>query len=133
MGKKEDEIKELQSEEIMELDLLISEGVNAKIPFEFIYPNTDRKVGVMVRPLSTKEYQSAILRSKKLKTNFLVELLECGLYKMNGDKFPSEKIDELPAGVVTIICNELARISGVDLVENQEINQQNIIDEMLGF
>ena len=128
-----EEIEELSHEDkIMELDQLITEGVNAKLPFTFIYPNTDKKVGVMVRPLSTNEYQSAIIKSKKLKTNFLTELCKIGLYKLDGSEFPKDKIDDLPAGVVTIICNELARISGIDLLENTEVNQ-SMIDDFMGF
>ena len=80
--------------EIFELDQIITEGVNAKIPFTFIYPNTDKKVGVLIRPLSTNEYQKAILKSKKLKTNFLVELAKLGVYKMDESKFPEELITE---------------------------------------
>lgn len=131
------EKKELENlsedEKVMELDQLITEGVNAKIPFQFIYPNTTKKVGVMIRPLSTGEYQSAIVQSRKFKTNFLNEILKIGLYKMDGDEFPPEQIEQLPAGVVTRISNEIARISGVDLAENVNENQAQLFDEIMGF
>ncbi len=49
---KQKELEHLQQEdEIFELDQIISEGTNAKIPFTFIYPNTDKKVGVLVLSL----------------------------------------------------------------------------------
>ena len=121
-----------QETEIMELDQILTEGVDAKIPFTFTYPNTNKKVGVMVRPLSTNEYQKAILTSKRLKTNFLVELAKLGVYRMDESKFPEELIDELPAGVVTRITNEINRISGVDLVEGTEDAQQ-IFEDLMGF
>ena len=119
--------------EIFELDQIITEGVNAKIPFTFIYPNTDKKVGVLVRPLSTNEYQKAILKSKKLKTNFLVELAKLGVYKMDESKFPEELITELPAGIVTMITNEINRISGVELVDESGEAQQQLFEDLMGF
>ena len=131
---KEKELEHLSQEtEIFELDQVISEGVNAKIPFTFTYPNTNRKVGVLVRPLSTNEYQRAILSSKKLKTNFLIELAKLGVYRMDESKFPEELIMELPAGVITMITNEINRISGVELVDGSEEVQQQIFDDLMGF
>lgn len=53
---REEEIETLSKntdDEVMELDQILTEGVNAKIPFSFTYPNTDKKVGVMVRPLKS--------------------------------------------------------------------------------
>ena len=130
---KQKELEHLQKEdEIFELDQLISEGIDAKIPFTIIYPNTTKKVGVLVRPLSTNEYQNAILKSKRLKTNFLIELARLGVYKMDESKFPDEILDELPAGVITRITNEINRISGVELVDGSEDVQQ-IFDDLMGF
>lgn len=131
---KQKELEHLQQEEeIFELDQIITEGINAKIPFSFTYPNTTKKVGVMVRPLSTNEYQKAILRSKRLKTNFLIELAKIGVYKMDESPFPEELIMELPAGVITRITNEINRISGVELVDGSEDAQQQILEDLMGF
>lgn len=131
---KQKELEHLQQEdEIFELDQIITEGVNAKIPFTFLYPNTNKKVGVKVRPLSTNEYQNAILTSKRLNTNFLIELARLGVYKMDETKFPDDLLNELPAGVITKITNEINRISGVDLVDGSEEVQQQIFDDLMGF
>ena len=133
---REEEIETLSKntdDEVMELDQILTEGVNAKIPFSYTYPITDKKVGVMVRPLSSNEYTTAMKKSKQFKSNFLTEILKIGLYRMNGDEFPKEQVDELPAGVVVMISNEISRISGVDLAESVEVNQQNMIEDMMGF
>ena len=131
---KQKELEHLQQEEeIFELDQVITEGVNAKIPFTFTYPNTTKKVGVMVRPLSTNEYQKAVLTSRRLKTNFLLELAKLGVYKMDESKFPEELIMDLPAGVITRITNEINRISGVDLVDGSEEMQQQLLEDLMGF
>ena len=62
---KQKELEHLQKEEeIFELDQIITEGTNAKIPFTFIYPNTTKKVGVLIRPLSTNEYQKPYYQVK---------------------------------------------------------------------
>ena len=131
---KQKELEHLQQEdEIFELDQIITEGVNAKIPFTFNYPNTNKKVGVLVRPLSTNEYQNAILKSKRLKTNFLIEIAKLGVYKMDESEFPDDLIMELPAGVITRITNEINRISGVELVDGSGDAQQQIFDDLMGF
>ena len=136
MSIEDEKAKELehlsQEDEIFELDQVIREGIDAKIPFTFIYPNTNKKVGVLVRPLSTNEYQNAVLRAKRLKTNFLIELAKIGVYKMDESEFPNDLIEELPAGVITRITNEINRISGVDLVEGSE-NAQQIFEDLMGF
>ena len=137
MSVEDEKAKELehlsQEDEILELDQLISEGTDAKIPFTFIYPNTTKKVGVLVRPLSTNEYQRAVMKSKKLKTNFLVELARLGVSRLDESKFPDEILEELPAGVITKITNEINRISGVDLIDESGEAQQQIFDELMGF
>ncbi len=131
---KQKELANLQQEdEIFELDQIITEGINAKIPFTFTYPNTNKKVGVLVRPLSTNEYQNAILTSRRLKTNFLIEIAKLGVYKMDESEFPDDLIMELPAGVITRITNEINRISGVELMEGSEDVQQQLFDDLMGF
>ena len=131
---KQKELEHLQQEdEIFELDQVITEGTNAKIPFTFVYPNTNKKVGVLVRPLSTNEYQNAILSSKRLKTNLLIELAKLGVYKLDESKFPEDILMELPAGVITKITNEINRLSGVELMNVPEDTQQQIFDDLMGF
>ena len=131
---KQKELEHLQQEdEIFELDQVITEGINAKIPFTFIYPNTTKKVGVLIRPLSTTEYQNAILSSRRLKTNLLLELAKLGVYKLDESKFPEDLLTELPAGIITKITNEINRISGVELMNVSEDTQQQIFDDLMGF
>ena len=122
-----------EDDEILELDQLITEGVNAKIPYTFLYPNTNKKVGVQIRPLSTTEFSSALTRAKKFKSNFLIELVKIGLYKMDGTPFPAEQLDKLPAGVITRLSSEISRISGLDLTGNPEEYQNGLIEDLMGF
>lgn len=138
---KNEEIEQLSEsngvDDIFDLDVLITEGVNAKVPLNFTYPNTDKTVGVMIRPLSTEEYKTAIQKAKKLKKVVFFELLKLGLYKMDGSKFPNEVLEELPFGVVTFIAGNIHRISGMDLTDNtgngNDMNLNEIVSSMLGF
>lgn len=52
---------------------------------------------------------------------------------MDESKFPDELLEELPAGVITKITNEINRISGVDLVDNSGEAQQQLFDDLMGF
>lgn len=123
------------TDEVFDLDVLITEGVNAKVPLNFTYPNTDKTVGVMIRPLSTHEYKTAIQKAKKFKKVVFFELLKLGLYKMDGSKFPDEILDELPFGVVTYIAGNIHKISGMDLSDNSsgDVDLNEIVSNMLGF
>lgn len=123
------------TDEVFDLDVLITEGVNAKVPLNFTYPNTDKTVGVMIRPLSTDEYKTAIQKAKKFKKVVFFELLKLGLYKMDGSKFPDEILDELPFGVVTYIAGNIHKISGMDLSNNSndDMDLNEVISNMLGF
>lgn len=125
----------LDVEEIYELDALISEGINAKVSLTFTYPNTDKKVGVMIRPLSTGEYRTAIQKAQKLHKVFFYELMKIGLYDSNGNPFPVDILEQLPFGVVTYIAGSINKISGMDLL-NTEMSggdMDKIVDTMMGF
>lgn len=137
----EEEKNELEhlshEEEVFELDTLITQGVNAKIPVSFKYPNTDKTVGVMIRPLSTEEYKLAVKKAKNLKKNYLIELLKSSLFNTEGEPFPVEVIKELPFGVVTYLASMVNKISGMDLLKNDdgsdEVDMAEAIGVMMGF
>ena len=121
------------TDELFELETILTEGTNAKIPYNFIYPNTNKRVGVLLKPLTTQEYTSAINRGKLKDHNFLTELLKISLFDLKENPFPSNKIEQLPAGVVTGIVTKISEISGVEMAETTQINQSNLMEDLMGF
>lgn len=128
---KQEELEHLQQEnEVFDLESLIVDGDDAKIPITFIYPNTNKTVGAMIRPVNTREYNLILKKSEKLGLQFLVEMLKIALYKMDGSPFPEELIGKLPAGVCAEIVEKINEVSGIKTNEN-DLNKLN--SELLGF
>lgn len=128
---KQEELEHLQQEnEVFDLETLIVDGDDAKIPITFIYPNTNKTVGAMIRPVNTREYNLILKKSEKLGLQFLVEMLKIALYKMDGSPFPEELIGKLPAGVCAEIVEKINEVSGIKTNEN-DLNKLN--SELLGF
>lgn len=128
----QEEIEKLKKDdfELYELEQLITEGAEAKIPFEFIYPNTDKKVGVLLKPLPTDEYMKCINRGKKENRTYLIEILKVGLFTLDEEPFPPKLLNKLPAGVVSALVNEINRISGVEIA--QEYSDE-FMEQLMGF
>lgn len=136
---REEELRQLnnEDEEIFELEALISDGVDARFPVKITYPKqeddgTYRMVtaGALIRPLSNIEWNNAtrLKRSPNSKTTNEVELLKKALYTRDNKQFPPKLVEGLPNGVVLNLVNEVARISGVNVEE-----QEKLAKEMMGF
>lgn len=128
---KQQEMEELSVEEIevADLETLIVDGANTKVPIEITYNN--QRFGVMIRPLTNVEWNTAIQKSMQNKTTTNeVELLKIGLYKKDGTPFPKELIHKLPAGISSELMKKIAEISGVKI--NTKENME-MVKEMMGF
>lgn len=131
--KQEKEIEELsQEQQLFNLEELITKGKEAKIPYEFKYPNTDKTVGVQLRPLTSDEFTKAVNIGRQADNNFLTEILKIGLFDLKGEPVPEAIIKELPAGVVTNLVEKINEISGLDLAEDNN-RQQDVVNSLLGF
>lgn len=128
MAKKELKIKE--TNKYATLEQAITEGGNALIPFEFDYPNTDLTVEIKLKPVNNKEVNSALQEQKLEDTTFEIELLKASMF--NPDETPIDKdiIANLPAGVVSIIAEKIADISGIKTDKEQ---QDRVMKEVMGF
>lgn len=127
---KEEELATLSMDnEVLDLESLITDGVNAKVPVEITYDG--KKYGAILKPLTNPEWNNATrIGLKDPNTSSEIELLKRGLYTRNDKKFPAAVLEELPAGVVSELAKELARISGISF--NMEENVK-LAKDMLGF
>lgn len=115
--------------EIFELEQLITNGIEEKIPIEINYK--EQEFGAMIRPLTSIEWNNATTKANRNpNTNIEVELLKLGLYNKDGTPFKPELIPKLPAGVSSTIMKEIANISGVNF--NSEENVK-LIRKIMGF
>ena len=114
--------------EIFDLESLIVDGVDNFIPLRFEYPNTDKVVGVFVRPIKTVEFTNA---ARQGLGDIFVNVLSETLYDNNKNLIPREIIEKLPAGITIELYKKVAEISGIP-TENKEKEEQ-LTKELMGF
>ena len=137
VNKMEEEIENLShEEELFDLESLITDGKDAKIPIEITFPKPDGtgevKATAMIRPLTNIEVNNAtrLGLNKNIDTTYELELLKTGLYTSKGEPFPDELINKIPSGVVNELAREISRVSGIQI--NNEENMR-LAKEMMGF
>ena len=128
---KQKEIENITTEEleVFELETLITNGIEEKVPIEITY--RDKTFGAMLRPLTSVEWNNATAKANNTpNTNVEVELLKIGLYNKDGTPFPQELISKLPAGISSQLMKELGRISGVNFDSEENIK---LVRKIMGF
>lgn len=131
--KKELEIEELtKTDEVTNLESLITEGANLQIPITFNYPTQDGivKVSAIIRPLTSAEWEEATNYAIKHKKEFSLKILEKGLLNNDGEPLPFELLQKMPVGVVNELYLRIGDVSGVK--QNKE-EQYELTKELMGF
>lgn len=136
--KMEEEIEMLSQEnEVFDLETLIVDGADARIPIEVefpIYKNGElkyKKYGVMIKPLKSSELTNATqkgLRDSNSDVN--TEIVKLGLCRKTGAQYSPEIVEKLPAGVINKLTEKICEISGIH--QDKEKNNE-LIREMMGF
>lgn len=114
------------NEEIFDLETLITQGTDSFIPLKFIYPGTEKTVGVFIKPISTKEFNEAM----SFKDNIIMSILSFALYDNNKTPVPQNIIEQLPAGVTLELYKKVAEISGIP---TEPEDSDKITDKLMGF
>ena len=134
---REEELKQLNEEEVFELESLVVDGKDARFPVQIKYPKQMEdgsfkmvNAAALIRPLTNVEWNNAtrLKRSPNSSTSNEVELLKKALYDTKGNQIPPAIVEGLPNGVVLDLVTEVGRISGVDVEKNMRVAK-----EMLGF
>ena len=132
---KEEELENLEKKEeevIYDLESLILDGVDSKVPIVIDFPTSEgvKKVGALIKPLTAVEWNNAIRLANKLKDSTSeIEIVKIGLFGKDGEAFSYDLIMKMPSGVVKDIFYKIADVSGVKFSE-QEIG---ILEAMMGF
>ena len=124
----EEELNALNNEDVFDLESLITDGADARVPVRISFPKYEKdgtmrtvQAGALIRPLTNIEWNNAIKRNRNDYTNKTtdeIELLKKALYNTNEEQMPAEIVELIPAGVVSELVKEVARISGIDIEEN---------------
>ena len=136
----DDNITDVNEElDLNELESLILEGTEYKVPVLIEYPYYDKKTAekkearytAKMRPVTNTEVNNARRSASKIKnTSFEVELLKRALYTKDDKPFKSEIILAMKAGVTARLVERLLDISGIKLDKEE---QEAYTRELMGF
>ena len=107
-----EELKFSSDEEFFDLETLITEGTDAKVPITIEFPN-GKKAKALIRPVLAKDL-------KIIGFNFdnpfavMTEVLKIALLNSNGEPLPEKLVDGLPAGLPIKIASQIFEISGIE-------------------
>lgn len=137
---KNEEIEELTQEtDLRDLESLILQGTDARVPVVFDLKLYDKKnekmitktVKCFLKPLTNTEVQNAQRIAYKFRdTTPQIEFLKKGMFDGNDELFNGKLISSLPTGVVDKLAEKLLEISGVELDKEE---QRRLAEDMMGF
>ena len=129
--------EEIFDDDVFDLERLIVDGADARIPIEIDYPVykdgelTTKKYGVMIRPLKSFELNNATQRGlRDDSTDMNTEIVKLGLCRKDGEPFDPDIVEKLPAGVINKLTEKICEVSGIQ--QDKERNAE-LIREMMGF
>ena len=136
---KQNELNQLTNNdlEMFELENLITDGADARIPLEVNFPvykdgkMTYKKYGVIIRPITSAELNNATkIGLKDNNSDVNTEVVKKGLLTKNNENYPAEIVEKLPVGVINELATKICEVSGI-----QQTDQDNskLIKEMMGF
>lgn len=106
-----DELKIAENkEDYFDLETLITEGVDARVPIEVEFPN-GKKAQALIKPISTGEFQSIY---KGDATELLVNVLTHSLMTKDGKSLSPTLIEAMPVGLPAKIVEKIFEISGIE-------------------
>ena len=113
-----DDLKINNEEELFDLETLITEGVDARVPIEIEFPN-GKKAQALIRPISTGEFQTIYNGDN---SELLVNVLKAGLMNKNGEPLPVNLIEAMPVGLPAQITQQIFEISGIK-TDDEELQE----------
>ena len=129
MAKKD---KNTEAQELFDLETLILEGAETRIPITFDFPTQNGIVqtSAMIRPVSNQEWNNAITTAKQDLPRFTVLILQKGLLTSNGEQLSEELLGKIPQGVADQLVRQIQDLSGIK--QNKE-EQYELTKELMGF
>lgn len=98
------------NDELVDLETLILDGDDAFIPLKFVYPNTNTKTGVYLKPLTGEAFKGMDANNVDA-----ISLLDGCLFNLQKNPMPLKAIEKLPAGVIVELYKKLSEISGIEM------------------
>lgn len=98
------------TDDFFDLETLIAEGVDARVPIEVEFPN-GKKAQALIKPISTGEF-STIYNGNA--AELLINVLKHSLMNKNGELLNPSLIVAMPVGLPAKIVQQIFKISGIE-------------------
>lgn len=124
--------KNTEAQGLFDLETLILEGAETRIPITFDFPTQDGIVqtSAMIRPVTNREWNNAITIARNDLPRFTVLILQKGLLNSKGDELSEDLIGKIPQGVAEELVKQIQDLSGIK--QNKE-EQYELTKELMGF
>ena len=122
------------SDDVYELESLITDGTDARIPIVISYPKNGKmvKASALIRPVNGTEWNNVtrLIIDKDTKQNPDVVLVKMGLYTSDDKPFTDEMVDKIPAGAIIEISKKIAEVSGITIDRDTGMD---LVKNLVGF
>lgn len=114
-----------QTNELFDLETLITDGADAIIPITIEFPD-GKCAAAKIKPISTAQFRSLYIQDKAA---LIVNLLEIGLLNKNGEHLSRDLIEAMPLGVSARISEQICVVSGLELKPEDKVTASDLTDK----
>lgn len=114
-----------QTDELFDLEALITEGADAIIPITIEFPN-GKCAAAKIKPVSTAQFRSLYTEDK---AELIVNLLEISLLNKEGGHLSRSLIESMPLGVSSRISEQICVVSGLELKPEDKVSAKDLTDK----
>lgn len=122
--------KEIQENaKVMNLESLITGGINAIIPITISYMGQDFSANI--RPINAIENNEVTQKYINKRESVTLNTVKKCLLKDDGKNYTITELEKIPAGVIQNIYNKIQEISGIENTTSED--DMKMIRELMGF
>lgn len=122
--------KEIQENaKVMNLESLITGGIDAIIPITITYMGQDFSANI--RPINAIENNEVTQKYINKRESVTLNTVKKCLLKDDGKNYTIAELEKIPAGVIQNIYNKIQEISGIENTTSED--DMKMIRELMGF
>ena len=122
--------KEIQENaKVMNLESLITGGIDAIIPITITYMGQDFSANI--RPINAIENNEVTQKYINKRESVTLNTVKKCLLKDDGKNYTIAELEKIPAGVIQNIYNKIQEISGIENTTSED--DMKMVRELMGF
>lgn len=122
--------KEIQENaKVMNLESLITGGIDAIIPITISYMGQDFSANI--RPINAIENNEVTQKYINKRESVILNTVKKCLLKDDGKNYTIAELEKIPVGVIQNIYNKIQEISGIENTTSED--DMKMVRELMGF